>query len=435
MAVVLAGCLTFTVPAPMHAQQEEPAREETRRQLEERKRDLEATRAQEELLRRDVSELARQRAQLNEQLIATARRVQESEAKLSEIETRLAQLSAQEQQLRASLTSRRASIAKLLSSMQRIGREPPPALIARRDDALKMVRSAMLLAALFPELRFQAETLASDLNDLVRLGDEIRAEREAQQAETATLEEEQQQLAGLLEEKKAQLALSERELARISAAAKRHAQEVEYLDDLLKRMNAEFARSQSNLEAYEKELAARRLREQQARNRPPVVLKPEEKKTAFLSPGRIKPAVPFAQARKLLPRPVRGEAVIRFGEEEAQGQPSQGEWIKTRKNATVVSPADGWIVYAGEFRSYGQLLIINAGGGYHVLLAGMERIDVSVGQFVLAGEPVAVMGGSSSAGGPRRADDRPAMYIEFRKDGRPIDPSPWWADTPTKVQG
>jgi septal ring factor EnvC (AmiA/AmiB activator) len=95
------------------------------------------------------------------------------------------------------------------------------------------------------------------------------------------------------------------------------------------------------------------------------------------------------------------------------------------------------VVYAGPFRSYGQLLILNAGGGYHVLLAGMERISVDLGQFVLTGEPVAVMSGGSQASptgvaGPKQ----PVLYVEFRKDGAPIDPSPWWATNEgEKVRG
>ena len=71
--------------------------------------------------------------------------------------------------------------------------------------------------------------------------------------------------------------------------------------------------------------------------------------------------------------------------------------------AQVTAPCDGWVVFAGNFRSYGQLLIINAGGGYHVLLAGMERITVDLGQFVLTGEPVAVMGKRASDGDSRDA--------------------------------
>jgi septal ring factor EnvC (AmiA/AmiB activator) len=103
----------------------------------------------------------------------------------------------------------------------------------------------------------------------------------------------------------------------------------------------------------------------------------------------------------------------------------------------VTSPCDGWIVYAGEFRSYGQLLIINAGGGYHVLLAGLSQIDVQPGQFVLAAEPVGTMNGwsTSTQAQPAAVTNAPVLYVEFRKDGSPIDPDPWWVAGHQKVQG
>jgi septal ring factor EnvC (AmiA/AmiB activator) len=105
------------------------------------------------------------------------------------------------------------------------------------------------------------------------------------------------------------------------------------------------------------------------------------------------------------------------------------------------------VVYAGRFRNYGQVLILNAGSGYHVVLAGMDRISVNVGQFVLTGEPVAVMiGGAPGNGSPAMAahvtgnlglsPDKPVLYVEFRKDSIPIDPSPWWAASKgEKVRG
>ena len=111
----------------------------------------------------------------------------------------------------------------------------------------------------------------------------------------------------------------------------------------------------------------------------------------MLTPGRIKPAIPFGDAKGLLPLPAQGRRVLTFGEKTQYGSQSKGLVLETRHGGQVVSPSDGWIVYAGEFRSYGQLLIINAGGGYHILLAGLSQIDVQLGQFVLAGEPVGVM--------------------------------------------
>jgi septal ring factor EnvC (AmiA/AmiB activator) len=80
-------------------------------------------------------------------------------------------------------------------------------------------------------------------------------------------------------------------------------------------------------------------------------------------------------------------------------------------------------------------LIINAGGGYHLLIAGMSRIDVSLGQFVLAGEPIAVMGGPAAPSFSGDENSSPVLYVEFRKDGQPIDPGPWWAEASGKVQG
>jgi septal ring factor EnvC (AmiA/AmiB activator) len=129
-----------------------------------------------------------------------------------------------------------------------------------------------------------------------------------------------------------------------------------------------------------------------------------------------------------LPLPVNGVKIREFGTPDSAGTTEKGLSIATRAGAQVTAPADAWVVYAGPFRSYGQLLILNTGGGYHVLLAGMERISVDLGQFVLTGEPVASMGnGSQIAAILATGSSQPVLYVEFRKDGVPVDPGPWWA--------
>ena len=137
-----------------------------------------------------------------------------------------------------------------------------------------------------------------------------------------------------------------------------------------------------------------------------------------------------------------GTRVREFGAPDGAGSNEKGVSIATRPGAQVTAPCDGWVVYAAPYRSYGQLLILNVGGGYHVLLAGMERITVDPGQFVLTGEPVAVMGSgtrvaSASAAGSSSVigSTQPVLYIEFRKDGTPIDSSPWWATTVNEKVG
>jgi septal ring factor EnvC (AmiA/AmiB activator) len=134
---------------------------------------------------------------------------------------------------------------------------------------------------------------------------------------------------------------------------------------------------------------------------------------------------------------VNGVRIRDFGVPDSLGGIEKGLSIATRAGAQVTSPCDGWVVYAAPFRNYGQVLILNAGDGYHVILAGMERISVNVGQFVLTGEPVAVMGsGSHVAATLTSGSSKPVLYVEFRKDGTPIDPSPWWAKSEgEKVRG
>ena len=127
-----------------------------------------------------MAALAEERAKLNSELIEAGKRVQASEAKLSETEAKLAELTDQVNVIQSSITERKEVIVKMLSAMQRIGRTPPPALVTRRDDALAVVRSAMLLADVFPELKYQADNLTRELEGLVTLENGIRDQRDAE---------------------------------------------------------------------------------------------------------------------------------------------------------------------------------------------------------------------------------------------------------------
>jgi septal ring factor EnvC (AmiA/AmiB activator) len=198
------------------------------------------------------------------------------------------------------------------------------------------------------------------------------------------------------------------------------ARQVDGLKDLIGKLEANL--DSANRAAH---LAARAAEE----GRPDVA--------ALSDPGRLAPAVAFAATRGRLPLPVNGVRIREFGTADGFGGNQKGVSIATRTGAQITAPCDGWVVYAGAFRSYGQLLILNAGGGYHVLLAGMERISVDLGQFVLTGEPVAVMGSGSQVSAAAAAKPKqPVLYVEFRKDGTPIDPGPWWATNEgEKVRG
>lgn len=439
LSALLAAGLLCALPLLAEAE-EDLSRDEAKQKLDQTEQKLQSSRAREQGLTQDLAILAEERAKLNNELIEAGKRVQASEAKLSETEAKLAELTEQVNVIQSSITERKEAIVKMLSAMQRIGRTPPPALVTRRDDALAVVRSAMLLADVFPELKYQADNLSKELEGLVALENGIRDQRDKEKRETEMLASEQAALDRLLEEKKRASAQGEAELADIRRTAIEQAQAVSDLNELIERLDAQIAKVE--IAQYDAEIAAERAlraREQQQAlatpaNESVVEIKPQSTRVAFASPDRLKPALPFETAKGTLRLPAQGRRVKRFGDADTAGSTLKGISLQTRGEARITAPADGWVVYAGEFRSYGQLLIINAGGGYHILLAGMSRIDVSLGQFVLAGEPIAVMGNAAT---PSQGDDssRPVLYVEFRKDGRPIDPDPWWAEASEKVQG
>jgi murein hydrolase activator len=416
------------------------SRDEAKQRLDQTEQSLQSNRAKEEGLAKELATLAVERAKLNSELIAAGGRVQASEAKLSETEAKLGDLTEQVNVIQSSITERKEAIVKMLSAMQRIGRTPPPALVTRRDDAVAVVRSAMLLAEVFPELKYQADNLSRELEGLVGLESGIREQRDAEKRETERLTAERAALDRLLEEKSRATAQGEAELADVRRVAVEQAQAVTDLNELIQQLDASIAKVE--IAQYDAEIAterALRTRAQQQAlatpgNESVVEIKPQSTRVAFASPDRLKPALPFEAAKGSLRLPAQGQKVKRFGETDAAGATLKGISLQTRVEARITAPADGWVVYAGAFRSYGQLLIINAGGGYHILLAGMSRIDVGLGQFVLAGEPIAEMG--NAAGSSRGNDNsRPVLYVEFRKDGTPIDPDPWWAEASEKVQG
>jgi septal ring factor EnvC (AmiA/AmiB activator) len=157
-----------------------------------------------------------------------------------------------------------------------------------------------------------------------------------------------------------------------------------------------------------------------------VELRPTGREVASLDPTPMRPAVPFAQAKGSLPLPAQGKRVLGFGDKTQFGAQSMGTVFETRHSAQVRSPCDGRIIYAGEFRTWGQLLIINADGGYHILLAGLSEINVQTGEFVLAGETVGFMSAAPRSSSAKPDGNAPVLYVEFRKDNRPIDSDPWW---------
>ena len=245
----------LVVAMPQAAAAQAIAPDEARKRLEADRGRLEANKRRCKELQSDLDKIAAERERINARLVETAKLIQQSEGQLSLIESRLGELEAQERHLRGSLEARHGSISALLAAMQRMGRNPPPVMVTRREDALTMVRSAMLLASAFPELRSQAVALSEQLNDLMRVKTSIRTEGEKLRAETSRLNDARVRLAGVQEEKRQSLSERQAELAQVRQAAADISKSVADLGDLISKLDKEVA-ERTGLGSYEKEIAA-----------------------------------------------------------------------------------------------------------------------------------------------------------------------------------
>ncbi|WP_103720974.1 murein hydrolase activator EnvC family protein [Bosea psychrotolerans] len=424
----------FIASLPAAAQSPDPeqlTREAQAKQVEKQAREAELKAIEQRLagnaearskLEAEIAGIRADRAALNKALLEATQRTQAVERRIGAIEDRLGLLQSSEAAIRRSLEGRRGLISEVLAALQRIGRRPPPAVLVRPEDILEAVRASMLLGAVVPELRQEIEILGSDLGELVRLRENITGDRKAITTELEGLATERQRLASLIEARREREAGAARDVEEQRSVGGELAAQARSLRDFVERMEKEISTANRAAETARQALESE-TREQRQRMAA----------LAFKDPARLAPKIAFAEARGLLPLPAAGSQLRGFGESDGAGGTTRGISVSTRPNALVSAPSDAWVVYAGPFRSFGQLLILNAGGGYYLLLAGMQRIDVSLNQFVLAGEPVAVMGETSEAAATivGSGTGQPVLYIEFRKDGVSVDPTPWW----TKSQG
>ena len=420
--------------AARRAQEERDRRAQSLRQIEEA---LAASAGNRAALEAEIAAIGSDRTKLSAALLDAGRQAQATEDRLGRLEERLRGLTDSDAAIRKSLEARRTVIAEILAALQRMGRRPPPAVLVRPEDVLSAIRTSMLLGAVVPELRGEAETLAGDLAELVRVRGLIAADRESLRKDLAGWATERQRLDALIAARRSRQAEVETSLTAERQKSAELGAQAKSLKDLVERMESELSSARRAADA----VRAAAEREQRA-------IQEKFAAASARDPARLTPKVKFTEARGDLPRPVSGTLVRGFNQPDGQGGTTRGISLRTRAKAVVSSPADGWVSFAGPFRSYGRLLIINAGDGYYLLLAGMDQINVEVGQFVLAGEPVAVMGEGSGSpastpanvtqAASQKDDDRidPVLYVEFRKDGGSIDPEPWWARSSSeKVRG
>jgi septal ring factor EnvC (AmiA/AmiB activator) len=476
--LLLAFALTIGAAGACLAQGADPAAAD--RRLKELEDQLKKSRAEHEEIRKKARSISEELGIIRADMVAAARAAQESEELLSDLESQLEELKDTELDRSAALQRRSAQMTGVLTALQRLAWRPTDALIAQPQSPADTVRSAILLRAAVPQIERSVQDLKGEIDMLGHLRADIQSQRKRigvtavrldaehkrltglwnrkselqseAMAETEAAERRMQKLAGEAQDLRDLMARLEEERQRriAEAAAKAAAEKAAREAEVAARKAAHEAELAAQKAAREAELAARRAEKERkeremaaarAAREAEVKAQAEAREkelaaqkathaaeTAAREAAAAKPqaVASFTAAQGKMPMPARGRIVARFGQANEVGVVSKGLSISTRKGAQVIAPHGGQVAYAGPFRGYGLLLIIEHGEGYHTLLAGMARIDATVGQRLLAGEPVGVMG---------QDEAKPVLYVELRQQGQPVNPLPWLTAQKNKGRG
>lgn len=356
---------------------------------------LEETRANENQTREVRDRLAAEAADLQRRLIANAARVQDLEAALATTQTELERLNVNARAIESDLARDRNRVAHLLAVLQRLDADAPPALAFRPADSLGAARGAMVLGSMLPPVYEQAARLARQLDELTTTKAMLISKGATAKSQAEALKAARVDLDRLLQLRNRETASAEARLSELHGATE------------------EFARTTGNLKNLIDRIATLRARGGEA-DQGMTVVTPQSTAGGELRRGSLR-------------APVVGQA--RPGDPAGPGLtpgtigPS-GLWYDAQGTASAVAPADSEVVFAGAYQKFGQVLILEISGGYHLTLAGLGRIDVHIGDQVLAGEPVGVLPEGNSV----------RLYMELRRNGQTLDPAPWMSAEFRKVK-
>jgi septal ring factor EnvC (AmiA/AmiB activator) len=352
--------------------------------------DIDQGRRESEALTKQADALKAELAKLQAQSVQAAAAAQANELRVTAEERMLQQLQQDEAEQKSRLARRRADEAAVLAALERLAAVPPTAMAFQPGSPIDLARGGMLMSAAVPRFEAEARDLAEALGQLSRMEAQIAGTRAELADRQHGLEAARQNIAVLVRRRQS---LAGETSQKAEAAARRVAGLVAQASDL-----------RQAIDRVERDNA-------------------EHKKAEADQASIARPAAPAGPGPSLA-LPVAGEVARQFGAAEDYGT-SKGIDFSTRAGAQVVAPCAGEIMFAGPFKGYGQILIIDHGGGYHLLMAGIGRIDGSVGQKLVAGEPVGAMA----------ADGTPTLYLELRRDGQPVDPLPYLATHDGKASG
>lgn len=382
--------------------------EETQAQLDQVQQTLSQSNAKMSEISAAIDAANRAQADLSKRLVDLESTMQDEQVALAAQDTQIKALEAKSITIASDLAAKQDELSGLLSGLMRLQQNPPPALVVSPENVLDALRGAMVLGDVVPGVQDKARALRDDLDELHAVREETSTAREKQKAALDALAANENDLKTLQDQKRAFAIAAKKDLATEKANAAALASQAKSLQQLL-----------SDLQKAKDEAERKKSDEAKAAAKAEL-----QRQQALLGPLKS-----IASLQGKMPYPVTGAIIKRFGEDTELGTKLDGLAIAAESNSHVISPVDGTVEFAGTFRSYGQLLILNAGEGYLVLLAGMKQISAEMGQTVRVGEPVGAMGdGPSTLAllGETTDHSHPVFYVEFRKNNAPVDSTQWW---------
>lgn len=347
-------------------------------QLEETQAELSRAEAKSKELGQSREALEEELRRLRQSLIKLASDMQEAQKRKAGIEEKLGILRRQQDEKTAEVEAGQKRLQSLIAASVRLSRSPPEAAVLMPGDFEQTTRAARVMASLTQSIKQEAEALAQQLRELESLQATLAREKEQADAVQAELQATRKALDKDVAKR--------RELSRVLNSEQAEAR---------KRV-AELSRKASDLRELMAGLEATKNKQNEVRA------------------SGLKNA---SRAKGDLRLPVQGSIIRRFGEFDGRNTTSKGMTIKANTGAQVVAPFDGEVVFAGPFLDYGRMLILRHKGDVHTMLSGLARLDASVGDFLLEGEPIGAMGNSA-----RGAE----LYVELRESNHPVDPAPWF---------
>ena len=397
--------LTF-IPASKLAAQIREENQENTTKLQTLRKQIEKSSERAGVLEDQAREIREEISLIQKNLINSAAKIQIIEEDIFIAEDNLLDLRVRELELKKNLSTKNFEMASTLGAMQRLSIQKANIVAFKPNDALNTLRTTSLLKVILPNLKNRALIIENDLSDL----DNIRAEMRQQSIE--------------LKKNRAKLVTVNNEIDDLLKKRIGRQSNIEYSTIKERERLRVFAETAINLEDLIKKIASEIILREEAAITAQKDLrdKPNHKHTFFPTASISTPrsSLSFARAKGNIALPARGSIYQIYNQLLPTGQRAKGIIINTHSGAPVVAPHDGRIVFSGIFRSYGQLLIIDHGEGYHTLLSGMKNINGIVGQSILKGEPVGQMSLEKFA-----SDSHHKLYVELRQKGKPINPMLW----------